>query len=105
MGARILKDYYPDYSLLIAKKAGDAYNFGLSDTGACQTAPCGAPYFYEEDNWTDDMELAAAPLYRLTGKQEFIHKSTASGTTEPNTTCQGDDNERPYNRSPLASSR
>ncbi|HEY9560325.1 MAG TPA: glycoside hydrolase family 9 protein, partial [Anseongella sp.] len=96
MGARILKDYYPDYSLLIAKKAGDAYNFGLSDTGACQTAPCGAPYFYEEDNWTDDMELAAAQLYRLTGKQEFLHQAAAFGDKEPKTPWMGADTARHY---------
>ena len=28
--------------------------------------PGDAPYFYEEDNWVDDMELGAAELYALT---------------------------------------
>src|SRR5207302_5919784 len=35
---------------------------GLKKPGVCQTAPCRSPYFYEEDNWVDDMELAAASL-------------------------------------------
>ena len=35
--------------------------------GACQTASVLSPYIYE-DNWTDDMELAAAELFLTTKK-------------------------------------
>jgi peptidoglycan/xylan/chitin deacetylase (PgdA/CDA1 family) len=44
------------------EKAGQAYNFALIKPGVTQTAPGRAPYFYEEDNWVDDMELASASL-------------------------------------------
>jgi hypothetical protein len=35
--------------------------------GFTQTAPCRAPYFYEEENWVDDMELAAQLDRRFPG--------------------------------------
>ncbi|MEO5893541.1 MAG: glycoside hydrolase family 9 protein [Ferruginibacter sp.] len=43
-------------------KALSAYRYALKKPGVTQTAPGRAPYFYEEDNWTDDMELAAASI-------------------------------------------
>ncbi len=46
-------------------KALQAYNFALVKPGVTQTAPGRAPYFYEEDNWVDDMELASASLHQL----------------------------------------
>lgn len=42
-----------------------AWALGINKPGVCQTAPGRSPYFYEEDNWTDDMELAAADLYAM----------------------------------------
>ena len=61
-GARVLQEFYPQFADSLRVKAVNAYEFGKSDTGVCQTAPKGAPYFYEEDNWGDDMELAATQL-------------------------------------------
>ena len=46
--------------------AFDAYNYALKKPGVSQTAPGRAPYFYEEDNWVDDMELAAAGIHEMT---------------------------------------
>ncbi|WP_225975240.1 glycoside hydrolase family 9 protein [Anseongella ginsenosidimutans] len=96
LGAMLLEKHYPEFSQLIDKKAVEAYEFGLSDTGACQTAPCRAPYFYEEDNWTDDMELAAAQLFRLTGKKEYLQQAAAFGRKEPKTPWMGADTARHY---------
>lgn len=61
-GARLLQPFYPQFADSLRVKAVNAYEYGKSDTGVCQTAPKGAPYFYEEDNWADDMELAATQL-------------------------------------------
>ncbi|MCW3093345.1 MAG: cellulase [Ferruginibacter sp.] len=47
------------------KKAMEAFNYALKKPGVTQTAPGRAPYFYEEDNWADDMELAAASLHDM----------------------------------------
>ncbi|HEV8286968.1 MAG TPA: glycoside hydrolase family 9 protein [Chitinophagaceae bacterium] len=46
-------------------KAFSAYNFGLKKKGTTQTASVRSPYIYAEDNWTDDMELAAAILHSM----------------------------------------
>ncbi|HMK26955.1 MAG TPA: glycoside hydrolase family 9 protein [Chitinophagaceae bacterium] len=51
------KEYY--------EKALDAYNYGLKKTGVTQTASVRSPYIYAEDNWTDDMELAAAAIHDM----------------------------------------
>lgn len=61
-GARVLSPFYPQFADSLRVKAVNAYEYGKSDTGVCQTAPKGAPYFYEEDDWGDDMELAATQL-------------------------------------------
>jgi endoglucanase len=61
-GARVLQHIYPQFADSLRVKAINAYEFGKSDTGVCQTAPNRAPYFYEEDSWADDMELAAKQL-------------------------------------------
>jgi hypothetical protein len=48
---------------VLLTRARSAYELGKKKPGNCQTAPNRAPYFYEEDNWTDDMELAGAQLF------------------------------------------
>lgn len=57
------------YVDLLRKRSQTAYQLGLKKPGNCQTAPGRAPYFYEEDNYTDDMELAT------------VEQLNASGTT------------------------
>jgi endoglucanase len=54
-----------DYLRLLSTRALSAYDMGVKSPGVCQTAPGRAPYFYEEDNWTDDMELAAASVNNM----------------------------------------
>lgn len=71
IGATVLKDFYPDYSADLTKRAEDAYKYGELHPGVSQTAPGRSPYFYEEDNWVDDMELAASSLYRLTQNETY----------------------------------
>lgn len=46
-------------------KAFDAYYYGLKKPGVTQTASVQSPYIYAEDNWTDDMELAAAAIHTM----------------------------------------
>ena len=40
--------------------------------------PGASPYFYEEDNWVDDMELGAAELYALTRDARYSARRAAS---------------------------
>lgn len=65
LGAEIMKEYYPEFAAKIASKVRPAYDFALEDVGNTQTACLVSPYFYEEDSYVDDIELAAATLYSL----------------------------------------
>lgn len=82
LGAQVLGARAPDQARELTDRAIDAYGAGLAHPGVCQTAPCRAPYFYEEDNWRDDMELAAATLRDLTGKREYADAAVSFGRAE-----------------------
>ncbi len=96
LGAEILMPFYPEFSGSLKQKAVDAYNFGAQNPGVCQTAPHLAPYFYEEDNWQDDMELAAIILHRMTGEKEYLVAAIGYGNAEPVTPWMGADTARHY---------
>ena len=96
LGAQMLAKYYPDFAAELKRKAQDAFETGEASPGVCQTAPCRAPYFYEEDNWVDDMELAGVQLYALTGDTQYRQKAAAWGRTEPYTPWMGTDSARHY---------
>jgi hypothetical protein len=83
LGAQIVKDFNPMRAEEVKQKAIEAYQFGLTDLGVTQTACFVSPYFYEEDNWVDDMELAAAELYNLTGEEKYLRDAVAFGQAEP----------------------
>ena len=55
------------YSDSLYNKARSAFSFGFKKQGVSQTASVRSPYIYAEDNWTDDMELAAVSVYNATG--------------------------------------
>jgi endoglucanase len=73
IGARIFGKFDTAYASNLKQKAFDAYAYARSDTGKCQTAPGRAPYFYEEDNWVDDMALAATQITYLSPKTYMSH--------------------------------
>jgi endoglucanase len=84
------------FALLLGRKAIEAYAYAAAHPGVCQTAPCRAPYFYEEDNWVDDMELAAAQLFRLTGEERYATDLAVYAAQEPVTPWMGADAARHY---------
>ena len=53
------------YSQALQDKAFTAFDYAYKKLGVTQTASVKAPYIYAEDNWVDDMELAAAALNRF----------------------------------------
>ncbi len=95
-GAQVYKNSDPRYSELLAEKAKAAFEFGLDNPGVCQTAPGTAPYFYEEDNWVDDMELAAIELYNLTKESKYLGYATDFGRKEKVTPWIGSDTAHHY---------
>lgn len=96
LGAETWATLDPSFANRLKVKARQAFWFGVNHPGACQTAPCTAPYFYEEDNWTDDMELAAAELYQLTGDSRYLEASADYGRQEKTTPWMGADTARHY---------
>jgi endoglucanase len=60
LGAAIFERTNKSYGKRLTEKAVSAYQFALKKPGVTQTASVAAPYIYAEDNWVDDMELAAA---------------------------------------------
>ena len=75
LGHTLFKKVDTDYAEKLRARAFSAYAFGLRKPGNTQTACLKAPYFYEEDNWVDDMELAAAQLYNLSGDPKMLEKA------------------------------
>jgi len=48
------------------------YRMGREKEGFQQGNSYGAPYRYNERTWADDMEWAAAELYKATGRREYL---------------------------------
>jgi len=96
LGAQLIKKYDPVFANKIAKKAAEAYEFALSDLGVCQTACNVSPYFYEEENYVDDLELAACELHRLTNKKYYFDQAVKWGAVEPVTPWMSSGRARHY---------
>jgi len=96
LGARLLRDIDPAFAAVLEHKAKAAYELGRKYPGACQTAPGGAAYFYEEDNWVDDMELGAAQLFALTGEARYLKEAVDYARMEPVTPWMGQDTANHY---------
>ena len=88
----------PDSALAdsLGGKAVAAYRIGRANPGVCQTAPGRSPYFYEEDNWMDDMELGAAELALSTGDATYAAEGVELAAKEPLTPWMGADTARHY---------
>ena len=96
LGAELLKDHYPQFCERIFAKALETYAFAKTDLGVCQTASNRAPYFYEEDNYIDDMELAAAQLFRHSNDPALLKEAIYWGQLEPATPWMITDTARHY---------
>lgn len=95
-GAEILKPFYPEFAEKIGAKAQAAYDAGVAKPGVCQTASVVSPYIYEEDNWVDDMELAAYEMFRRTGDKKYRTEAIEYARCEPVTPWMGADSARHY---------
>ena len=78
------------------ERAVAAYELGRKYPGVCQTAPGSSPYFYEEDNWVDDMELGAAQLWDLTRDVRYLNEALDYAGREPVTPWMGADTASHY---------
>jgi hypothetical protein len=71
LGADLYKKIDKTYSANLTRKAASAYAFALKKPGVTQTVSVLSPYIYAEDNWVDDMELAASWLNRLNDAEDY----------------------------------
>jgi hypothetical protein len=96
LGAELFKDIDPAFANLLAERSAAAYPIAAANPGACQTAPCISPYYYEEDNWSDDMQLAAMVRYKATGEKKYLLDAVDYGRLEPVTPWMGADSAHHY---------
>lgn len=66
--ADIIFNEKKDTATQYAHKASSAYKYIWKKLGATQTASVKSPYIYAEDNWHDDVELAAAMTYKMSNR-------------------------------------
>lgn len=74
MAYRIWKNNLKDslFAEKSLKAALELYRMGRRYEGYQQGNSFGAPYRYNEDTWADDMEWAAAELYKATGDKAYL---------------------------------
>jgi len=96
LGAQVFGRLDRVFARDLTGRARAAYALGVAHPGVCQTAPARSPYFYEEDDWADDMELAAATLYTLTHEPSYQSAALRYAALEPVTPWMGQDTARHY---------
>jgi len=96
LGSQLFRAREQTYATLLKSKALSAYQYGLKKPGNSQTACYVSPYFYEEDNWVDDMELAAVQLYNLTKDKTLLNTSFNYAQQEKQTPWLGKDTASHY---------
>jgi endoglucanase len=68
-----LKD--PVFAAKCKAAAFSLYEMGRKQEGYQQGNSYSAPYRYNEETWADDMEWAAAELYKLTGEESYLDQA------------------------------
>lgn len=86
----------PQLSAVLKKKSLTAYQLGKDKPGVAQTASVLSPYIYAEENWTDDMELAAASMFNLTKDKKYLTESVSFSQKEKLTPWLGADTASHY---------
>lgn len=97
LGSIVFEKESKAYSKELRDKAFSAYAFANKKLGVTQTASVRSPYIYAEDNWTDDMELAAADLQLIDkNNKDFDSKAFEYAQQEPITPWLGNDTAKHY---------
>ena len=77
LGARVWEENGLDQAFVLRcqKAAIELYRLGKEKEGFQQGNSYGAPYRYNEDSWADDMEWAAAELFKLTKDKKYLREA------------------------------
>jgi endoglucanase len=89
LGSEIFSSIDKPYSEKLKQKTVSAYRYTFKKQGVTQTVSVLSPYIYAEDNWVDDMELAAA-------NQKLLNEALSYARQEPVTPWLGDDTAKHY---------
>jgi hypothetical protein len=65
-------DGYEEFAEQCLQVANELYEMGKKQEGYQQGNSFGAPYRYEENTWADDMEWAAAELYKVSKEKNLL---------------------------------
>ena len=83
LGYQLFKESDPAFAKEMYNKSLEAFEFAVENPGNTQTACLKSPYFYEEDTYVDDIELAAATLYHYSKDPEWRKRADYWGQLEP----------------------
>ncbi|MDO9634117.1 MAG: glycoside hydrolase family 9 protein [Paludibacter sp.] len=83
LGADVLSKFYPDFSETLSKKAIEIYEFVKNQQQITQNLSTETEQYLTEENWKDDMQLAATQLYFLTYNTEYLLDAVDYGASEP----------------------
>ena len=96
LGSIVMKQFYPQFAKALLPKARDAYEYAKAHPGNTQTISMKSPYIYAEDNYVDDLELAAATLYLAQPDQKYFDDALGFAKQEPVTPWMGADTANHY---------
>jgi endoglucanase len=96
LGASVYNLNDRSFAKLLEERSISAFKYGLAKPGVAQTASTLAPYFYEEDNWVDDMELGAAAIFALNKDKSYLKHALKYSRKEKVTPWLGADTARHY---------
>lgn len=96
LGYQLLKGQDSTYAMKLKQKSLSAYLIGQAQPGYAQTASVLSPYVYAESNWTDDMELAAASLYKISNDAKYLRQAASFASQEKITPWLGKDTASHY---------
>jgi peptidoglycan/xylan/chitin deacetylase (PgdA/CDA1 family) len=71
LGYTVFNKIDHDYANILKTKAFSSYAFANKKQGVTQTVSVVSPYIYEEEDWEDDMGLAATQLFKLTKEKKY----------------------------------
>jgi hypothetical protein len=69
---KVIPGYLP-FAAQCLQDAVELYEMGKKGEGFQQGNSYGAPYRYNERTWADDMEWAAATLFKATGEKKYLN--------------------------------
>ncbi len=85
LGSMLFGELDANYAALLREKATTAYAYAHIKPGVTQTVSVMSPYIYAEENWVDDMELAAATQFFITGDDRYAREALGYAQQEKTT--------------------